>query len=219
MIKRAHKWQHMAAFLVAILALVAMACTCGPLSAAQNTRSTAQAAVATGQGVMTQVGDIAPTAQAAMTEAAGNMPTVEAQMTEILLTAEAAMTEAASAAGEASEQLGTVMGQICYPSEGIPPMTIYAQNRATGVTLDLDHSDGSQQYAFGYLPPGEYVFFAYTNFGGTDELSGGYTEYVNNPDGSHNLIPVAVGSGETVSGVDICDWYALPGESDIPPRP
>ncbi len=214
--ERTHKWQHVTAFVVAILALVAMACTCGPLSAVQNTQATAQAAVETGQEMMTEVGDLLPTAEAAMTESAANMPTVEAQMTEMMVTAEAAMTESA---GDIAAEVGTVTGQVCYPSEGIPPMTIYAQDWSTGVTLNLDHLDGSQQYAFGYLPPGEYVFFAYTNFGGTDELSGGYTEYVLNPEGSHNLVTVTVNAGDTITGVDICDWYAAPGETDIPARP
>jgi hypothetical protein len=205
--KGTHK-RPMGAFLAAVLALVAMACTCGPLSTAQNTQATAQAAVEVGQEALTQMGEQMPTVEAAMTQAAENLPT-----------AEAAMTQAAPAVEEAMEQLGTVTGQVCYPSEGIPPMTIYAQNRATGVTLSLDHPDGSQQYTFGNLPPGEYVFFAYTNFGSGEELSGGYTEYVNNPDGSHNLVPVQVGPGATVTGVDLCDWYAPPGESDIPPQP
>jgi hypothetical protein len=119
------------------------------------------------------------------------------------------------------EPTGTVAGKMCYPSSGIPPMTIYAENVETGELLEKSHA-GDLQYTFSGIPPGEYYFYAYTVGGGTipEGIGGGYTVAV--PCGlsvdceDHTMLPVRVEPGGSVTGIDICDWYS---QDTIPPNP
>lgn len=138
-------------------------------------------------------------------------------------------------------QTGTVTGAVCYPGEGIPPMTIFAQNIATGdiyalphpaqdvVTAEYGpHQSAASSYTFGNLPGGAYYFFAYLGDGGNlgaDAAGGGYTVW---PECSaegrhvacpHTLIPVVVRSGFVTEGVDICDWYDADADPGFPPDP
>lgn len=63
------------AFAIFVLLLAALACTCGPLSQAQE-------ALATGQAAATEVGDLVETGQAAATLVDENLPTLQAAGTQ-----------------------------------------------------------------------------------------------------------------------------------------
>lgn len=113
-------------------------------------------------------------------------------------------------------QTGTVEGSICYPSEGIPPMTLYFQpligEDAVAVPVAQDQSTYSTQ-----LAPGNYTAFAWLpDF----SLGGSYTQAVacglQVGCTDHTLIEFSVMAGNTTSGVDVCDWY---GDFDSVPLP
>jgi hypothetical protein len=113
---------------------------------------------------------------------------------------------------------GTVTGKICYPSESIPPMTLYFQSthddRFETMRIDADQDKYSID-----LDPGTYIAYAYPE---NDFIIGGmYSVMV--PCGlasnckDHSFIPIDVEAGNTTNGVDICDWYAEPSAIPIPP--
>jgi hypothetical protein len=114
-------------------------------------------------------------------------------------------------------EMGEVTGQICYPSEFIPPLTLYFEEVSTNLVSQFDHSDGSDNYSVN-LFPGTYVAYAYRT--GTS-IGGSYSEAVlcglsvNCTD--HTLIEFDVLPGQTTSDIDICDYYGDPG--DVPPQP
>jgi hypothetical protein len=66
----------------AALLLVALACTCGPLTTLSNARATASAAKGTAEAVATQVGEHLPTLQAAATDVSEYLPTLQAGATQ-----------------------------------------------------------------------------------------------------------------------------------------
>jgi hypothetical protein len=121
----------------------------------------------------------------------------------------------------ARRSTGIITGWLSYPSEGAPPMTVYA------IRLDLNSMRwvsvntvaNQTAYMITDLEPGIYAVVAYLQTGGT--LAGAYTESVHCgltvECKDHTLIPVTVTAGDTVTGVDIRDWYAPPGT--FPPRP
>ena len=112
---------------------------------------------------------------------------------------------------------GTVSGALGYPSEGIPPLTLYFQNVDTSDVLTLSTDQDESSYTK-TLPPGTYHVYAWLTDGG---LGGGYTAAV--PCGltadctDHSLLPVEVVAGSTTSGIDITDWYGAPGTIPLPP--
>jgi hypothetical protein len=111
---------------------------------------------------------------------------------------------------------GTVSGAVCYPSEFIPPMTMYFLDMVTDIATTFSHTDGSTSYSF-ELAPGDYVAYAWRN---ESTLAGGYTYAV--PCGlsvectDHGLIPFTVSPGASATGIDLCDWY---GEAGFIPTP
>ena len=101
---------------------------------------------------------------------------------------------------------GTVSGAICYPSEKIPPMTLYLQNMSKNKLFQFSIEENQNYYQF-ELEPGEYMAYAWTlEF----DAAGGYTQ----PD--HRLKNFYVSAGQSVSGIDICDWYGEPGTIPLP---
>ncbi|MEW6567179.1 MAG: hypothetical protein AB1449_03255 [Chloroflexota bacterium] len=113
---------------------------------------------------------------------------------------------------------GTVTGLICYPSEPpLPPLTLYFANVDTGTVTAQEHTDGTGEYSVD-LEPGTYVAYAWH---AELSLGGSYSQAV--PCGltasctDHSLIEFAVSSGMTTSGIDICDWYGMPGDVPTPP--
>jgi hypothetical protein len=113
-------------------------------------------------------------------------------------------------------QTGTVEGSICYPSEGIPPMTLYIQPLIGGDAVAVPIAQNQSTYST-QLAPGNYTAFAWLldfSLGGSYSqavacgLEAGCTD--------HTLIEFSVMAGTTTSGVDVCDWY---GDFDSVPLP
>lgn len=91
---------------------------------------------------------------------------------------------------------GTVSGEICYPSEFNPPMTIYFQQVGTNQIIQFSIPENHMTYSF-LLPKGTYYAYAWAP---------GYNlegAYVNN-DGT--LKPFMIEGGQTTSSIRICDW-------------
>lgn len=113
---------------------------------------------------------------------------------------------------------GIVMGKICYPSEAIPNMTAYFISQDTEAVNQLPIDENQDSYSL-ELEPGDYVAFAYRREGSLS-LGGTYSEAV--PCGltaectEHSLLVFTVVPGETIAGIDICDWYA---QDQLPPPP
>lgn len=101
---------------------------------------------------------------------------------------------------------GTVSGRICYPSEQIPPMTLYLSNTTKNKLTEIAINENQTTYQV-QLEPGIYLAYAWTlNF----EMAGGYTL----PD--HRLRSFEVAAGSALNGIDICDWYGEPGTIPLP---
>jgi hypothetical protein len=114
-------------------------------------------------------------------------------------------------------QTATIMGGLCYPSEGIPPLTVYAQEVSTLQTVSINTAENQSEYSLEVPAPGTYVLFAYTGFG----VGGAYTPAVacglTVDCTDHAPIAVTVEPGATFAGADICDYYGPPGS--VPPNP
>jgi len=106
------------------------------------------------------------------------------------------------------EPMGTVTGKICYPSQSIPPLTLYFKNVENGEIANMDTDLNQDTYELETVP-GSYVAYAYIK--GLDERPGGYTEFV--PCGlttdctDHSLIEFKVVDDGLTSDIDVCDWY------------
>jgi hypothetical protein len=91
---------------------------------------------------------------------------------------------------------GTVTGDICYPSEFNPPMTLYFERVGNGQITQFAIPENQMDYRV-LLPNGNY--FAYAWAPGYN-LEGAYV----NEDGT--LKAFRVQGGQTISGIRICDW-------------
>jgi hypothetical protein len=121
--------------------------------------------------------------------------------------------------------LGAISGKYGYPSEGSPPLVLIAMRADDPAVFRMVHTvrvpGGAQiPYTIAALEPGAYVVVAYVD-GVAGGLSGAYTPAVGcgllASCTDHSLIRVTVRGGETVSGIDILDWYAPAGT--FPARP
>jgi hypothetical protein len=94
---------------------------------------------------------------------------------------------------------GTVTGDICYPSEFNPPMTLYFERVNSGQIIQFSIPEKQMDYSV-LLPNGSY--FAYAWAPGYN-LEGAYV----NDDGT--LKSFAVKGGQTTTGIRICDWQPV----------
>lgn len=108
-------------------------------------------------------------------------------------------------------QVGAISGTTGYPSEGIPPLEIYAFKESDhSVYFKTTTQTNQQSFTIDAITPGVYVVVAYPV--GAEGLTGGYTQAV--PCGlsvectDHSLIEVTVTAGETKQGIEVKDWYA-----------
>ncbi|MCB0171256.1 MAG: DUF4174 domain-containing protein, partial [Anaerolineae bacterium] len=95
---------------------------------------------------------------------------------------------------------GTVSGDVCYPSDETPPMTIFIKDTRSDDLITLDIDRGQNHYTT-ELPAGEYIAYANTvgmGLQGTPECDAG------------DECPFTVELGQTVT-IDLCDWYSPPG--------
>jgi hypothetical protein len=118
---------------------------------------------------------------------------------------------------EAPTLAGAITGNLSYPSEFIPALTVVAFNLENGQWFYVQTEVNQATYVLDDLPVGTYHVVAYPqpSAGIPDDVAAGYTEMV--PCGlatnctDHTLIPVQVKAGETITGIDPGDWYAGPG--------
>jgi hypothetical protein len=100
-----------------------------------------------------------------------------------------------------------ISGMICYPSGRIPPMTAYFHQIGSGRLFELPILQNQSAYRID-LPPVDYLVFAWMP---EYRLAGGYTAAVTcglrEDCSDHSLQPVSLAAGQSVSGVDLCDWY------------
>jgi hypothetical protein len=111
---------------------------------------------------------------------------------------------------------GQITGALGYPSEVIPPMTLYFANVDTADVLTLSTTENQASYSK-RLPPGTYHVYGWlAGF----SLGGAYTAAV--PCGltldcsDHSLLPVTVSAGTDTTGIDVLDWYGPPGSVPLP---
>jgi hypothetical protein len=101
-----------------------------------------------------------------------------------------------------------VWGEVCYPSDILPPITIYFQNVGTLEIIYHALGKGGTPYRV-ELPGGVYIAFAWPN---DRYFAIAYTEYVRCGGGErctdHSLVPFLVRPGNVTTGVDICDREA-----------
>ena len=112
---------------------------------------------------------------------------------------------------------GLITGDLSFPSEHIPALTIIATRIDNGKNTfySTQTVDGQFSYAL-RVDPGVYQVVAYAG-----NYAGGYTEYVTcglgANCGDHDLLPVLVQAGDVLSNINPGDWYAPAGT--FPPRP
>jgi hypothetical protein len=110
-----------------------------------------------------------------------------------------------------------VFGKICFPGESIPEMNAFFEETNTGNLVELPIQPGQTDYKV-KLEPGTYIAYAWL----PDFSRGGlYSRAV--PCGmgdtcdDHSLLPFMVNLGESLTGIDLCDWYAGPFNVPYPP--
>lgn len=132
-------------------------------------------------------------------------------------TAGAAPTQAATQPTAQEPAMGIVTGRMCYPSEGIPPMTAYFQNTEDGTLVDLPIAQDQGTYSLA-LVPGSYIAYAWLpgfSYGGSysPAVPCGLTAACTD----HSPLAFTVTAGQTTSEIDLCDWYGDPGSVPLPP--
>lgn len=119
-------------------------------------------------------------------------------------------------------QRGQITGDLCYPSDWIPAMTVYARNLSLGQTFRTQRPAGSDDYALS-VPPGRYVVYSWSDprSSGADAFGQGYTDTAGCDSLARaaavecrrqaKLAPVLVGPGARVGSIDLCDYpQAIP---------
>ena len=91
---------------------------------------------------------------------------------------------------------GTVTGEICYPSEFNPPMTLYFERVGTNEIIQFSIPENHMTYSV-LLPNGTYYAYAWAP---GYNLEGAYVN------ADRTLKSFGVYGGETTSGIRICDW-------------
>lgn len=113
---------------------------------------------------------------------------------------------------------GSIKGTLGYPSEGIPPLEVYAISTTDNSNyFFIKTSQNQNSFEIEDVDPGTYYVLAYSE----SNFAGGWTKAV--PCGltvdcnDHSLTPVVVKAGVTTSGIELKDWYAP--ENFFPSRP
>jgi LysM repeat protein len=111
---------------------------------------------------------------------------------------------------------GLITGDLSYPSEHIPALTIVATRIDNGKNTfySIETAHGQSSYSL-RVDPGVYNVVAYNG-----DYAGGYSEYVacglGGNCGDHSLLPVLVQAGDILGNINPGDWYAPAGT--FPPR-
>lgn len=109
---------------------------------------------------------------------------------------------------------GSIAGTLGFPSETIPPLTVYAiAVKDSSKYYFVTTAENQTQFTLDGLEAGDYFVVAYVQ--GAPSLAGAWSQFV--PCGlsancsDHSLIPVTVEAGKTTQGIEVKDWYAPPG--------
>jgi hypothetical protein len=111
-----------------------------------------------------------------------------------------------------------ILGQLSYPSEGVPSLKVVAFDVITQAPVaSVETEAGQSSYSLS-VPDGIYFVVAYTLDG---QIAGGYTNAVlcglTVDCTDHSLLPVPAANGTATGGIDPADWYAPAGS--FPPAP
>ncbi len=95
---------------------------------------------------------------------------------------------------------GEVTGNICYPSEFNPPLTLYFELKGTSQVTQFSIPANDPSYRV-LLPNGTYYAYAWAS---SYNLEGAYVD--------SNLLmkSFVVNSGQTTNNINICDWSPYP---------
>lgn len=118
---------------------------------------------------------------------------------------------------------GAITGRLGFPSEVIPPMSVFAIEVAGRGYYSTTTRMNQLSYTIAGIPAGIYYVVGYLE--GNADSAGAYSQFVLCGIGAtcndHSLVPVQVKAGETTGGADVMDWYALPNtfptRPDLPP--
>ena len=111
-----------------------------------------------------------------------------------------------------------IEGRVCYPSASIPEMTVYIQPVGEDQVYEIPIAPGQTAYQ-AEVPPGQYYVYAWLpDFSKSGSYSQAVTCGLTAECKNHTLLPVVVEAGQTVSGVDVCDWYHGPFDVPYPPN-
>ncbi|MGZ9224835.1 MAG: NBR1-Ig-like domain-containing protein, partial [Anaerolineales bacterium] len=95
---------------------------------------------------------------------------------------------------------GEVTGNICYPSEFNPPLTLYFELKGTSQVIQFSIPENTPAYKV-LLPNGTYYAYAWApNY----NLEGAYVH----PE--RIMKSFVVKGGQTTTNIHICDWDAYP---------
>jgi hypothetical protein len=108
-------------------------------------------------------------------------------------------------------------GEICFPSEVVPPMTIYFEETNTSSLIEMPVAEGQETFEM-KLEAGTYIAYAWLpDF----SLGGLYSRAVpcglGNDCDDHTVLPFTITETEISEGIDICDWFAGPFNVPYPP--
>jgi hypothetical protein len=95
---------------------------------------------------------------------------------------------------------GEVTGNICYPSEFNPPVTLYFEEKGTNNVIQFSIPKDTPVYKV-LLPTGTYYAHAYAPSYG---LEGAYV------DSSFLMKSFVINSGQLTSNINLCDWSPAP---------
>lgn len=127
-------------------------------------------------------------------------------------------------APQSDSATGSISGKLSYPSEGVPPLYVFAFSAANiNLYYYVTTVQNQSTYQIDDLPPGNYYVVAYPVNTAGNGFSGGYSQAV--PCGlaaqctDHSLIPVSATGGQVTQDANPGDWYANPGTFPAFPLP
>ncbi len=95
---------------------------------------------------------------------------------------------------------GTVSGNLCYPSEFNPPMTLYIEKAGTVEKISFSIVENQLTYSV-LIPNGRYYAYAWAP---GYNLEGAYT------DSTGVMKTFEVKGGQTTANIDLCNWSPYP---------
>jgi len=107
----------------------------------------------------------------------------------------------------------TISGRLNYPSDFIPELEVLAYTSPGSDVVAICTNQGQSSYSLA-VAPGTYYVFARPLRGSLDDKlpEGYYTRWVACGQKAtcrdHSMIPSVVKAGQTLTGVDLYDWYS-----------